>query len=153
MRHLRGSCSVFADALGLVPCHVSCLAWLAPCSACLARLACSIRLPIPHAPAQWSDRPQGRSAGVTARVGLGPLCHGYVFVRESVVGQRWGFILCGRLSNKVVCPLEETGFSQIAGELYDIACHVPAPQSNLGYCSLMSARPRIASIHTCKCPQ
>ena len=99
MRDLRGSCSVFADALGLVPCHVSCLAWLAPCSACLARLACSIRLPIPHAPAQWSDRPQGRSAGVTARVGLGPLCHGYVFVRESVVGQRWGFLFC-----VVACP-------------------------------------------------
>ena len=44
---------------------------------------------------QWSDRPR--------RVGLGPqllfLSRGSLTVRDSVVGRRWGFILCGCLSS------------------------------------------------------
>ena len=92
------------------------LAWLAPCPAWLACLACSIQFNSPYPSrtpklSQWSDRPR--------RVGLGPqlllLSRGSLTVRDSVVGRRWGFILVWLPVQQLACPLGR----QIAGEAID----------------------------------
>ena len=106
------------------------LAWLAPCPAWLACLACSIQFNSPYPSrtpklSQWSDRPR--------RVGLGPqlllLSRGSLTVRDSVVGRRWGFILVWLPVQQLVCPLGRHSAHRLQGRPLIIACHLPAPRS------------------------
>ena len=110
--------------------HHVLLAWLAPCPAWLACLACSIQFNSPYPSrtpklSQWSDRPR--------RVGLGPqlllLSRGSLTVRDSVVGRRWGFILVWLPVQQLVCPLGRHSAHRLQGRPLIIACHLPAPRS------------------------
>ena len=81
--------------------HHVLLAWLAPCPAWLACLACSIDSTRPTHPAPPSS--------------VSGLSRGSLTVRDSVVGRRWGFILEWLPVQQLVCPLGRHSAHRLQG--------------------------------------